>query len=694
MNGDAPPTTDSQDNPAAAETDQPRSGGAAWIGVTPIAVVVGVASGWMAWQSPPSVKVILLLLAAWHGVRRLVALAGYVTKDEESSSLGATILEWTVCVLWFGAAILFSAHRMDVLLFTAYGAGMPLIPAMWMQGLQLLWGLSMAAVTAVFLIHYLWQRMQGYGEGALGLLLLATSIGVWWYAMMGIEDILLGLLLFEVFQLVQGLTVVWRLASSGQRADTGMAALYRCSVCWVIAYLVVFSAYGIVYSLGRVPPEGVVITDATVRFIAALAAATLTIHYLLDEALMWRLNHRVTSPKGKPAARGLMPRFGSAVVWGGAFVTAGWLAASERNANDLSLQVYDNVVTAYPGSWRAHTGLAVELIKIGELPSALEELTLAAELNPDAAEVRIELGRMLHALNQTDKAVAEFRRAIELNPAASMAYTELGKTLFSQGQVQEGLAYLQDALKRRPKDPVAYIDIALAQASLREWESALSSFDAAIALDPEFAIAYNGRGNVLWSKGDLDAALGEYNEAIRIAPKVAKPYRNRAGVWLDKGEIEKAVNDLASAIEVDGSNAEDFVRRGDLFYSQEKFDLALKDYEAAAQLEQRFTTPIERLVTLWTSCPNEELRNLESAVAAARTACQMTEWRSPGALQMLAGVLAAQGKYDEALRWQSQAVDLASSETKEAFQKQLEVFKRLSQGSDTDDPNPGSQRGS
>jgi tetratricopeptide (TPR) repeat protein len=532
--------------------------------------------------------------------------------------------------------------------------------------------------------------MQGYGEGALRLLLLATSIGVWWYAMMGVEDILLGLLLFEVFQLVQGLTVVWRVASTGEGADSGMAALYRCSVCWVIVYLVVFSAYGTVFVMGRVPSEGIVITDVTVRFIAALAAATLAVQYLFDEVLVWRLKHPVTSPREKPAAKGLLPRLGSAVVWVGAVVTAGWLAASARNANDLSLQVYDNVVTAYPGSWRAHTGLAVELIKIGEFPSALEELTLAAELNPDAAEVRIELGRMLHTLNQTDKAVEEFRRAIELNPAASTAYTELGKTLFAQGQVQEGLAYLQDALKRRPQDPVAHIDIALAHASIRDWENALSSFDAAISLDPEFAIAYNGRGNVLWSKGDLDAALKEYNEAIRIDPKVAKPYRNRAGVWLEKREIEKAVNDMALAIELDGSNAEDFVRRGDLFYSQEKFDLALKDYETAAQLEQQFTTPIERLVTLWTSCPNEEFRNLESAVAAARSACEMTEWRSPSALQMLAGVLAAQGKYDEALRWQSQAVDLASSETREAFQQQLDVFKRLSQGSDTDDSSPGS----
>ena len=107
-------------------------------------------------------------------------------------------------------------------------------------------------------------------------------------------------------------------------------------------------------------------------------------------------------------------------------------------------------------------------------------------------------------------------------------------------------------------------------------------------------------------------------------------------------------------------------------------------------MDQRFTTPLVRLVTLWTSCPDKSFHDLEAATAAARTACDRTQWRSPVALQMLAGVLAARGSFDEALRWQSQAVELASGEAKDAFQKQLEVIQKLSEDAAATGPNSGS----
>jgi tetratricopeptide (TPR) repeat protein len=690
MNADASPSRDSRAITQPAESGATRTSGSASVAIFGLILLVGVASGWFAWHFPSSVKVMLMLLAAWHGIRRLMALTAYTWADEEPPTAGARLLEWTVCILWFGTAILFSANRMDLVLFTVYGAGVPLIPTIWIQGVPLLWGLTMAAITALFFIHYLWRRMQGYGEGSVRLLLMATSIGMWWYAMRGVENILLGLLLFEAFQLLQGLIVAWRFRSATGPIGAGAAVLYRRCLLWVVAYLAVFSAYGILLAMGRVPAEGVVVTDTYVRVVAMLIAAVMIMHFLSDELMFRQLAKCATVAHDVATSRAWLPRLGSAVVWLGSFAAAGWLIAAERDSGDLSREVYENVVTAYPDSWRALTGYAVELEKAGQLASAVEQLTMATELNPDAVNLRIELGRMLRRLDQTERAVEEFQRAIALNPAAALAHTELGNALLAQGKFEQGLARFRDALSLRPNDPAAHIDVAKAHIQLRDLESALASFDEAIKLDPEFAMAYNGRGNVLWSQGDLDAAVKQYNEAIRLDPQSAKPYRNRAGVWLEKRNAPEALADLNSAIKLDGANAMDFIRRGDLYYAQEKFSEALQDYQTALQMAPQFPAALERLVTLWTSCPDEALRDLAAASQAARTNCQLTQWRSPAALQMLAVVLAAQGDYDEALRWQSEAVKLAAGQAKESYQKQLEIFRKLSEQSDAGKPDSGS----
>jgi tetratricopeptide (TPR) repeat protein len=467
-------------------------------------------------------------------------------------------------------------------------------------------------------------------------------------------------------------------------------ALFRHSVFWIVVYLAIFSAFGILLAMGRIPAEGVAIQDTVARVVAMLVAAALTVHFLSDELLLNRLRRVAFGARHQQNVAGFLQRSGTAVVWLGMFVLAGWLMATGRNTENLNIDVYDNVVTAYPNSWRAHTGLALELANIGELPTAVEELKLATELNPDAANLRIELGRMLLAVNQPQEAAEELQRAIALNPTATAAYTELGNAMLAQGKVKEGLAYLRTAAERRPDDPVARMKLGLAYFSLRQWEDALSSFSEAIELDPEFAMAYNGRGNVYWNEGKPDAAMKEFGEAIRIDPELVSAYRNRARVWLDTKDEQKAMDDLDTAIRLDGSNAADYVLRGDLHYSRGDFAKALQDFQKAAELDRQSMVPLERLVTLWSSCPDESHRNLELASQAARSMCQLTEWRMPAALQTLAVVLAAQGNYDEGLRWQTEAVKLAAEGAKESYQKQLETLKQLSEKADADKSGSGS----
>ena len=49
----------------------------------------------------------------------------------------------------------------------------------------------------------------------------------------------------------------------------------------------------------------------------------------------------------------------------------------------------------------------------------------------------------------------------------------------------------------------------------------------------------------------------------------------------------------------------------------------------------------------------------EQAVAAAEMACQLTDYKTPGFLTILAAAHAEAGNFPEAIRWQTQTLDFA-----------------------------------
>jgi eukaryotic-like serine/threonine-protein kinase len=98
-----------------------------------------------------------------------------------------------------------------------------------------------------------------------------------------------------------------------------------------------------------------------------------------------------------------------------------------------------------PNSSSAHELYGNYLAALNRKGAAIEELTLAHQLNPAGMATYSSLLGALCTLREFDRAIAESRRAIDLHPDFAFAYAWLGMSLLMQGHTAEALPALERA---------------------------------------------------------------------------------------------------------------------------------------------------------------------------------------------------------------------------------------------------------
>jgi tetratricopeptide (TPR) repeat protein len=150
------------------------------------------------------------------------------------------------------------------------------------------------------------------------------------------------------------------------------------------------------------------------------------------------------------------------------------------------------------------------------------------------------------------------------------------------------------------------------------------------------------RGNAAMDRKDFGTAIEEYSEAIRLDPDADAAYHNRGNAYADLGEYAKAIWDFRESIRLAPEEPESY----------------------------------SALAWLLATCPQEDLRNGKRAVELATRACELTNWRDANDLENLAAGYAECGQFEEAVKWQTKAVDLATGlDNLEESRQRLDLFK-------------------
>jgi tetratricopeptide (TPR) repeat protein len=384
-----------------------------------------------------------------------------------------------------------------------------------------------------------------------------------------------------------------------------------------------------------------------------------------------------------------------------------------------ALSDFDAARAVDPAQYGTHAEYVHALVGRGEarqgkgsLAEALADFTLAIDQHPShAAAAYCARGSYWLAQNEYDKALADLTKAVELSPQDSLAWRQRGTCLLDKEDFEAAARDLTKAIELNPNDALAYDRRGFAWLSSGKFADALADFDEEIKREPN-ALAYFGRGRAHQQRGDADAAIADFGRSLELNPSDPDTYFYRANVRIEQGRLADAMPDLDQAIRLNArfvdafrlrgacaalrgdfaqaiadfgqviafepEDAEAYAARGEAEMKPgiARYEQALADLTKASSLDKASPLPWQLLGWLRATCPLDNIRDGQQAIAAATQACKLTTWSDPDCLDALAAAYAEAGRFSEAADWEKKAIELAPDDAREKYNQRLALYQR------------------
>jgi tetratricopeptide (TPR) repeat protein len=215
------------------------------------------------------------------------------------------------------------------------------------------------------------------------------------------------------------------------------------------------------------------------------------------------------------------------------FAFGNLLRAAERHLE--AANAYTRVL-ALRANWPAAlSNLAGTRLSLGAAVEAEELARRAVELEPDNAELLVNLGAILQSQKRHGEAIDCYHQALAKDGSALKAHINLGVALMASGEGNAAIAAAEHAQELAP-------DSAEVQALLGQVLSAEGRFAEAeeacrrrVALTPDIVEALVAHGDALRGTDRLDEAIDTYRRALTIAPDSAHAHANLGMALLGAG---------------------------------------------------------------------------------------------------------------------------------------------------------------
>jgi tetratricopeptide (TPR) repeat protein len=377
-----------------------------------------------------------------------------------------------------------------------------------------------------------------------------------------------------------------------------------------------------------------------------------------------------------------------------------------------------------------------------EHEKCIDETTRCLELKPDTLDALINRAHTYARLGNIDAALSDFARIIELAPRNPEHYFERGNCFLHLQKYPEAIADYTHALQQRDKTWEyyyrwnCYMNRGFAHTKLGQLKQAREDFDLAlkhslfheaIRLDPEDLDNYLQRGNLYYCAEQYQNALrdflyfqehkplhpeqlailgfcylklGEvqqaktilrqaeernvYSAAINQSPGDPDNYLNRGVLRFNLEEYQSTIEDLTHALKLGEKSAELLPARGFAYAKLGQYELAQQDFETAISNNPDSPTAYYCLAWMLATCPEPRYRNGPRALELAHRNLELLPEINWNALSLLAAASAESGNFEDAIKWITQAMELAQNEDQTDCEKQLHCYERYEAYTDLD----------
>jgi Tfp pilus assembly protein PilF len=306
-------------------------------------------------------------------------------------------------------------------------------------------------------------------------------------------------------------------------------------------------------------------------------------------------------------------------------------------------------------SWKGKT----LILKAGSVPF----------FNQEPGGMQLSLGNLRHF---SYKALDDKDGKLRLSQGGFEGYVDKNHML----PIEQAVDYYTAALQNNPNVSSYYSRRAAAYRWKGEHDKAIKDQDQTIRLNPREAAYFNNRGVSYASKRDFDRAIQDYDDALRRKPEYVVALRNRGVAWNGKKDFDKALQDFAEAIQLDPRDAAAHSGRGSALAGKKQYAAAALAFQQALHIDPQLVAANNSWAWLLATCPDAGVRDGRKAVELARKACEQSDWKSGGLIDTLAAAHAEAGQFQEALRYQEQALqDKTFAENNDNARRRLKLYE-------------------
>ncbi len=301
--------------------------------------------------------------------------------------------------------------------------------------------------------------------------------------------------------------------------------------------------------------------------------------------------------------------------------------------------VWVDTLAKNESAWMAHFNLGLLLEKRGEREAAFAHYLEAVRYRPQHEKAHTLLGRDYTEHGRLDLAEQHYLAALEAEPTLINVHINLGNVYAAQGRSEEALARYESALALRTDAPEVHFLIGNTRLARREFAAALEHFERARAGMPENASIVGNIGVTLTQLGRIEEAIAAFGEALEMEAGLLEPRLSLAALLARQGRYVEAAATLRAGLRAAPGEAKLLVA----------------------------------LAWILATCPDDAVRDGESAMMLAEQAVELTGGQEASALNALAVGLAEAGRFEEAIRTAERARAAALREGNARLAQQIEA---------------------
>ena len=208
---------------------------------------------------------------------------------------------------------------------------------------------------------------------------------------------------------------------------------------------------------------------------------------------------------------------------------------------------------------------------------------------------------------------------------------------------------------------IAFINRGLIASEEGRFDEALGYYRKALNICPNYSIIYSEMGMTLMQQGKIDAAICAFRHSLDMKPDNPRVYNNLGIALAKQGKLDEAVAHFIKALSIrpdDDQAHQNFIRALTKMDDETK---TIAQYREALKISPDWIVEMVRLSWLLATRPESNPEDQAEALRLAEEARDLDRSKDPVLLRTLAAAYARNGRYEDAVKAATEAVESAEA---------------------------------